>query len=631
MGDFGTSWRRIAGVGATAAIAALGLSATPAFAQEVTIEGAGSKSAVEGSYIVVLKDRQDTDVVLRKNAVHVTHKYSAALNGFAAQMSEADAKRLAGSPAVAKVVQDQKITTAGTQTNPPSWGLDRIDQRYLPTNGTYNYANSAENVHAYVIDSGIRTTHTDFGGRATFDFNAFRTPQNPNEPDVDCNGHGTHVAGTLGGTSYGVAKSVRLHAVKVLNCQGSGSLAGVIAGIDWVTTNHVKPAVANMSLSGHDPDNEGTVLDDAVRRSIAAGVTYVTAASNYGDTEIGNACEWSPARVSQGITVGATNSTDARAYFSNWGSCVDIFAPGVSITSAYNTGDTATAIMDGTSMAAPHVAGAVAVYLSANPTATPDQVQRAVVKNATSGKVTDTQGSPNRLLFGSPTPDYTPVADRIVRGESLAVGQQKVSPNGQYKLALDADGSLVLRNATNAVVWHSQTSGRGGVSAELQHDGNFVLYTADGSPTWHTFTGGTAVDRIVVQDDGNVVAYGGSNYYWHRQLSTPAKDRVTRGQMLVRGETKVSPNGQYKLTLQTDGNLVLYNAAGQPEWHTFTYNSDVTRAELQYDGNFVLYSTAGAPRWYTGTNGTPSDRLVVQDDGNVVLYGGSQYYWHRRQ
>ncbi|WP_309116117.1 S8 family serine peptidase [Saccharothrix sp.] len=626
MGDFGTSWRRIAGVGATAAMAALGLSATPAIAQEVAIEGAGSKDAVEGSYIVVLKDRKDTDVVLRKAAVRVTHRYSAALDGFAARMSEADAKRLAGNPAVAKVVQDQKIKKAGTQTNPPSWGLDRIDQRdILPSNNTYAYPNLGGGVHVYVIDSGIRTTHADFGVRATFDFNSV------GDANEDCDGHGTHVAGTIGGASHGVAKGVRLHAVKVLNCVGEGTLAGVIAGIDHVTANHVKPAVANMSLSGYDPDGEATILDDAVRRSVAAGVTYVTAASNFGDTEFGNACDWSPARVSQGITVGATNSNDARAYFSNWGSCVDVFAPGVGITSTYASGDNATEVLDGTSMAAPHVAGAAALYLFQNPTATPQQVHDAIVNNATTGKVTDPKGSPDRLLYTSPTPEWTPVADRIVRGESLTVGQQKVSPNGQYKLGVEADGSMVLRNAANAIVWHSQTSGRGAVRAELQHDGNFVLYARGGEARWHTSTYNTPVDRIVVQNDGNVVAYGPSGYYWHRLLSTPAKDRVAKGQMLIRGETKTSPDGKYRLTLQNDGNLVLYNASNQAEWHTFTYNSDVTRAELQSDGNFVLYSTAGAPRWHTFTYGTPSDRLVVQNDGNVVLYGGSQYYWHRRQ
>ncbi|NUT92239.1 MAG: S8 family serine peptidase [Saccharothrix sp.] len=627
MGDFGTSWRRIAGVGATAAIAALGLSATPALAQEVTIEGAGSANAVDGSYIVVLKDRKDTDVVLRKASIRVTHRYSSALDGFAAKMSEADAKRLAADPAVAKVVQDQKVKKVGSQSNPPSWGLDRIDQRdILPSNNTYAYPNLGGGVHVYVIDSGIRTTHADFGVRATFDFNSV------GDGNVDCDGHGTHVAGTIGGASHGVAKGVRLHAVKVLNCDGEGSLGGVIAGIDHVTANHVKPAVANMSLSGFDPAGELSVLDDAVRRSIASGVTYVTAAANSGDEPgYGNACDWSPARVSQGITVGATDSSDARAYFSNYGSCLDVFAPGVNITSTYASGDNATFVMDGTSMAAPHVAGAAALYLFQNPTATPAQVHAAIVNNATTGKVTDLQGSPNRLLYTSPTPEWTPVADRIVRGESLTAGQQKVSPNGQYKLGVEADGSMVLRNAANAIVWHSQTSGRGAVRAELQHDGNFVLYARGGEARWHTSTYNTPVDRIVVQDDGNVVAYGGSNYYWHRLLSTPAKDRVSRGQMLIRGEEKVSPNGQYKLTLQNDGNLVLYNAAKQPEWHTSTYNSDVTRAELQTDGNFVLYSTAGAPRWHTFTSGTPSDRLVVQDDGNVVLYGGSQYYWHRRQ
>ncbi|MCT4356178.1 S8 family peptidase [Streptomyces sp. Je 1-79] len=273
-----------------------------------------------------------------------------------------------------------------------TWGLDRIDQRDLPLSTTYTYNRTASNVTAYIIDTGIRTSHSEFGGRATVGTDTVGGGQN----GQDCQGHGTHVAGTVGGAKYGVAKGAKLVAVRVLDCNGSGTTAGVIAGVDWVTANAVKPAVANMSLGG----GANTSLDDAVKRSIASGVTYAVAAGNGNFLGLpARACNYSPARVPEAITVGATDSADKRASFSNYGTCVDLFAPGVSITSAWKDGDTATNTISGTSMAAPHTAGVAALYLSANPTASPAQVSTALVNNATSGKVQNPlSGSPNRLL-----------------------------------------------------------------------------------------------------------------------------------------------------------------------------------------------------------------------------------------
>jgi subtilisin family serine protease len=258
-------------------------------------------------------------------------------------------------------------------------------------NSTYNYTSTASNVHAYIIDTGIRLTHNEFGGRATWGTN---TAGGPND---DCNGHGTHVAGTVGGATYGVAKEVKLVAVKVLGCSGSGSTTGVVAGINWVAANRMPPAVANMSLGG----GASSAIDAAIAGATAEGlnkpnVTFVVAAGNSG----ANACNYSPARAPSAITVGATTSTDARASYSNFGGCLDIFAPGSGITSAWKNNNTQIKTISGTSMASPHVAGVAALYLSGNAGAYPSAVTTALINNATTGKVTGAgSGSPNRLLF----------------------------------------------------------------------------------------------------------------------------------------------------------------------------------------------------------------------------------------
>jgi subtilisin family serine protease len=352
---------------------------------------------VENNYIVVLNNDVVGEQGLYSIAPYIadelalTHKgklkhvYQNAINGFAVEMSPEDAERLSEDFRVAYVEEDGVVTADATQSNPP-WGLDRIDQRSRPLNAIYTFNWTGAGVFAYVIDTGIRTTHTQFGSRAAAVFDAF------GGNGQDCNGHGTHVAGTIGGSTYGVAKSVNLRAVRVLNCSGSGTNSGVIAGVDFVRTNHSNPAVANMSLGG----GISSALDTAVNNLSNSGVAIAVAAGNSNT----NACNSSPARAANAITVGATTTTDARASFSNFGSCLDIFAPGQGILSAYSTSNTATATLSGTSMASPHVAGVAALYKQANPSASSATVRNAIVNGATTNVVTNPgTGSPNRLLY----------------------------------------------------------------------------------------------------------------------------------------------------------------------------------------------------------------------------------------
>jgi subtilisin family serine protease len=350
---------------------------------------------IPGQYIVVYKKGAVGQVPMVRNLVaqgdaEVVMTYTGSVNGTVLKnVSDAEKLGLEDDPSVDFVEQDQWVTISATQS-PATWGLDRTDQRNLPLSNSYTYTATGSGVRAYIVDTGILTTHTQFGGRASFGYDAIGDGRN----GVDCNGHGTHVAGTVGGSTYGIAKNVSLVAVRVLNCTGSGTNSGVIAGVNWVTNNAVKPAVANMSLGG----GVSTALDNAVAASIASGVTYAVAAGNSN----ANACNSSPSRTPTAITVGATTSTDARASYSNYGTCLDIFGPGSSITSAWYTSTTATNTISGTSMATPHVAGVAALYLQGNPTASAATVRNAIVANGTTGKVTNPRtGSPNILLFSN--------------------------------------------------------------------------------------------------------------------------------------------------------------------------------------------------------------------------------------
>jgi len=358
-------------------------------------QGDGSRQ----SFIVVLKSsvRAPAAVAADHSArfgADVRHVYAHALSGYAGWLDEGNLGALMADDRVEYVERDAEVAAFTTQAN-ATWGLDRIDQRALPLSTTFTYSSTGSGVKAYIIDTGIRTSHSDFGSRVvqgtdTIDGGAAD----------DCNGHGTHVAGTVGGATYGVAKSVTLVAVRVLNCSGSGTTSGVIAGVDWVTANHLagQPAVANMSLGG----GASSSLDTAVRNSIADGVSYAIAAGN------GNvagrhqdACKSSPARVTEAMTISATDKTDTKASWANYGNCVDWFAPGVGITSAWHSSDSATNTISGTSMATPHTAGVAALYLQGNPSASPATVRGALFDLTTKGIVASSRTTNNHLLFTS--------------------------------------------------------------------------------------------------------------------------------------------------------------------------------------------------------------------------------------
>ena len=374
---------------AAAAVVATTVWVGPAQAQEGQILEAGTPGSVADSYLVVLKQNATSlvgDLTGRYGGA-ATRTFGTALKGFAVTANEKQARRLAANPDVAYVVQNHLLHVADVQENPPSWGLDRIDQPDLPLDRSYTFSTDANNVTAYVIDTGVRASHETFGGRVSGGRDFIDNDDDP----TDENGHGTHVAGTIGGREYGVAKGVKIVPVRVLDAQGSGTTEQVVAGIDWVAQNASGPSVANMSLGGP----VDTVLDDAVRGAIARGVTFAVAAGNEG----ADASDDSPARVPEAITVAATDRSDRQASFSNYGSVVDLYAPGVRITSSWGTGDTATNTISGTSMATPHVTGAAALYLAGHPDATPAQVADALVAAATQDEVRSaTTGTPNRLL-----------------------------------------------------------------------------------------------------------------------------------------------------------------------------------------------------------------------------------------
>jgi subtilisin family serine protease len=513
--------RRLAGISATAVAAlALGLvSALPATAgpaqAEGTVENAGVPGAIPGSYIVSLDEdaakagSKEAKALAKEYGAEIKRTYKKALNGYAVELSAAEAKKFAADPAVESVVQNRTFTVDATQPNPPSWGLDRIDQKTLPLNNSYTYPDSAgEGVTAYVIDTGVRISHSDFGGRASYGYDAI---DNDNTAQ-DGHGHGTHVAGTVAGTLHGVAKKAKIVGVRVLNNQGSGTTAQVVAGIDWVTRNAVKPAVANMSLGG----GADSALDTAVRNAVASGITFAVAAGN----ESVDASTRSPARVTEAITVGATTSTDAKASYSNFGSVLDLFAPGSSITSSWNTSDTATNTISGTSMASPHTAGAAALYLADNRAATPAQVSAALVSAASTGVVTSPgTGSPNRLLnvgpgsTNPPGPKFENTTDYAINDNATVESPVTVSGvTGSAPAALSVPVAIkhtyvgdlqVQLIAPDGTAYTLKGYGTGGSSDDIN-----TTYTVNASSETANGTWKLRVSDNAAQDIGKIDSWG---------------------------------------------------------------------------------------------------------------------------
>jgi len=454
------------------------------------VQTLGEKDMILGKYIVVLNenstnfrktdDYQTTNSGMRIAASaimasagiessNIDHVYGNIFPGFSAELSPEELNILERDPRVKYIEPDGYVYASVTQSN-ATWGLDRIDQTALPLDGTYTYNSTGQNVTAYIIDTGIKTAHNEFGGRAFQGYDAF------GGNSEDCNGHGTHVAGTVGGSVYGVAKGVKLVGVRVLDCNGSGTFSGVIAGMDWVVANATGPSVANMSLGG----GASTSVDDAVGRMYDAGVPVIVAAGN-GDSRGRQqpACNYSPARAPKAYTVGATTNTDSKTSWSNYGDCVDIFAPGASITAAWHTSNTAINTISGTSMASPHVAGVAALYLESNPTASSQSVYDFISTTSTKNIVTNSSTAKNHLLYslgtssGGGDTDPDPVTDPDPSGINLSATGTKVQ--GRWKADLTWTGVTtnqvdIYRNGTkiatvnNTGSYSDQTNFRGGGS-----------------------------------------------------------------------------------------------------------------------------------------------------------------------
>jgi subtilisin family serine protease len=455
-------------------------------------------------YIVVLRDAV-TDVpglaqqLARAGGGEVSHLYQNTIKGFSLRLPAQAVAALARNPNVQSVEADQAVSINQSVQDQATWGLDRLDQRSLPLDTRYSYNLTGQGVHVFVVDTGVRSTHQEFTGRMKPGFSALE-----DKSTEDCNGHGTHVAGSAAGTRWGVAKGAFVVPVRVLDCGGSGSWSGVIAGIDWAAGQAVNagmaPAVMNLSLGG----GASSSVDLAARRAVEAGVTVVAAAGN----SQANACNYSPAREPVVLTVGATTSSDAQASYSNFGSCLDLYAPGSGIRSAWSSSDTAVADLNGTSMASPHVAGAAALFLQADPSATPGLVSRRLLDSATSGVLKSLgTGSPNLLAFslaaGAPVASAVEVFVASIQGSAFKSG-------GNWRARADVlvkrEGSI---DVVPGVVVTGTFSPGGSFSCITQSTGACTLTSGNisGKTTSTTFDiGALSGDGVVYLSGSNAVS-----------------------------------------------------------------------------------------------------------------------------
>jgi subtilisin family serine protease len=538
-------------------LCAVALALSPVAAQDAGPRVRRARHAIANQYVVVLAENADADAVAddaeARHGGRRTHVFRHALRGFSIRMTTAEAEILARDPRVRFVEEDSVIEVE--QAIP--WGLDRVDQRTRPLDGIYNYPGLGAGVTVHVVDTGLRVTHQDFGGRASIaadyvddDSNALTDAANddglPAEPDGgDCHGHGTHVAGTIGGATYGIAKGVTLVAYRVFGCAGSGTISSLIAAVDTITATSGRPALVNMSLGGDASD----ALDDAIRQSIVSGLTYVVAAGNQNRAAV----SYSPARVAEAITVGATDAADARASFSNYGSVLDVFGPGVNVVSASNTSDTGTRTLSGTSMATPHVSGVAALLLEQNPALTPAQIESAIVAAATPNAMSLAgTGSPNRLLFWDgahrSAPDVTiatpRAGERVLSGLPYTVSWNAADPDGlqEFDVLLSLNGGstyepipgcVAIAASSHECVWNAPGAvistarvrvvarDTGGDEAFGQSTGNFsivvspdLVVSAAAGPLSLIVPGSSFTVSDTVSNIGNAAAAGSTTRYY---------------------------------------------------------------------------------------------------------------------
>ncbi len=549
--------------------------------QSIQFFKAPDEGRIPNSYIVVFKEdvtdvAGETDKLAKQIGGKANYIYQHALKGFAIKVPEAAIRGLLNNPRIAYIEEDQVMRISVTQDN-ATWGIDRIDQASLPLDTKYNYNYTGSGIDVYVIDTGIKFDHTEFGGRAVFGYDAF------GGTGTDGNGHGTHVAGTVGGTIYGVAKAVKLYAVRVLDNSGNGTTTGVIAGVDWVTGHHTtNNAVANMSLGG----GASTTLDDAVKRSIADGITYAIAAGN----SYANACNYSPARVPEAITVAATTSTDAFATsYSNYGSCVDILAPGSSIKSAWHTSTTATNTISGTSMASPHVAGVAALYLHQYPGSTPATVASAIVNNATLNKITSVPtGTPNKLLYSlfgvTPTPPSAPTLS------SPANGATGVSTSPTLSWNASSGATSYRLQVSTSSAFSTTVFDQSGITSTSQA----VTGLANGTLYYW---------RVNASNTAGTSAWS-SVWSFTTTSTAPCPGTLYTGSLSGTGASQIQPNGTYYYSsvsgthqgclrgpINADFDLYLQ------KWNGLTWSNVASSLSSTSNENISYNGTAGYYRW----------------------------------